>query len=110
MGCSCIDSKYNENFNRLKFRLNLNISDDEIIKNVAGFNSEKNFDILMHIAEENDIVAPLMKKKINEYCLKRNTSEPVVIGKGKCGNPCYEYQLNILFNCPKCGGKANREI
>lgn len=72
--------------------------------------SKKNYDILKHIYEENEIVSEKLKQKIDEYIKKREEAKPLQIATGKCGNPCYAYQKKIVFNCPKCDGNVNSEV
>ena len=72
--------------------------------------SKKNYDILKHIYEENEIVSEKLKQKIDEYIKKREEAKPLQIATGKCGNPCYAYQKKIVFNCPKCDGNVISEV
>ena len=58
----------------------------------CNIRTQKNFDLLKRIAEENEIVSQRLKQKIDELCLKRNKGDPLQIAVGKCGNPCYAYQ------------------
>ena len=85
-------------------------SEDNMMKEFCYIRNQKNFDLLKRIAEENEIVSQRLKQKIDELCLKRNKGDPLQIAVGKCGNPCYAYQLNLFFNCPKCNGNVNRNM
>ena len=84
-------------------------NDDQLIK-FCHLYSEKNYNILKSIYQENDIVSQKLKQKIEEYIKIREEAKPIQIATSKCGNPCYAYQRKILFNCPKCDGKVNSDV
>ena len=92
------------------FQKGFDVSDERIIE-LFGFKTTMNkIEILKKIKEENDIVVPLLKKKIDELMKKRD-EKIIMIGKGKfCGSPCYAYNKNILLHCPKCNGSTSIEI
>ena len=55
----------------------------------------------------NDMAAALPKltAKLNELIARRDSQTPRVIAKGNyCSNPCYEFNLNLVNECPKCKG------
>jgi hypothetical protein len=48
--------------------------------------------------------------KLAELIAKRDAQTPREIAKGNyCSNPCYEFNLNLLEECPKCKGKVIME-
>ena len=60
----------------------------------------------------NDMAAALPKltAKLNELIARRDSQTPRVIAKGNyCSNPCYEFNLNLVNECPKCKGKVIME-
>ena len=60
---------------------------------------------MIEIEEEDKIVTPKFKKKMEELISKRENSKPRIIAEGNyCKKPCYEYNTNLLETCPKCGG------
>ena len=62
---------------------------------------------LRKIFDENNILAPLLKAKINELCEKREKSKPIIVARGNCcKNPCYAYMKKLTENCPECEGKV----
>ena len=80
------------------------------MKEFSYMKTQKNYDILKLIAEENEIVSQRLKQKIDELWKKRDGGNPIQISVGKCGNPCYAYKLNLFFHCPKCNGNINCEL
>lgn len=112
MGCSdCFaDTLINSDRKASDVRLVFHKSKDEMLNKFSYCCSNKNYEILKKIYEENDIVSERLNQKIQEYVKIREESKPVEIATGKCGNPCYAYQRKILFDCPKCDGIVNRDI
>ena len=107
----CFDSSvYYEDKKVKEIYLTLWESNDDMMKEFCEIKNQKNFDILKRISEENEIVSQRLKQKIDELCLKRDKGDPLQIAVGKCGNPCYAYQLNLFFNCPKCNGNVKRNM
>ena len=72
--------------------------------------NRKNYEILKHIKEEASLLTERLKPKIYELIKKREKAEPLQIGTGKCGNPCYAFQFKLLFYCPKCNERVTREL
>ena len=112
MGCSdCFaDTLINQDQKAKDVRLVFHKSKDDMLNKFSYCCSNKNYEILKKIYEENDIVSERLNQKIQEYVKIREESKPVEIATGKCGNPCYAYQRKILFDCPKCDGIVNRDI
>ena len=107
----CFDtSLYHQDKNVHEIYVILSESDVEMMEEFSDVRNQKNYDLLKRIAEENEIVSQRLKQKIDELCLKRNKGDPLQIAVGKCGNPCYAYQLNLFFNCPKCNGNVKRNM
>ena len=107
----CFDtSLYHQDKNVHEIYVILSKSDVEMMEEFSDVRNQKNYDLLKRIAEENEIVSQRLKQKIDELCLKRNKGDPLQIAVGKCGNPCYAYQLNLFFNCPKCNGNIKRNM
>ena len=107
----CFDSSlYHQDKNVHEIYVTLGKSDVDMMKEFSYVRNQKNYDLLKRIAEENEIVSQRLKQKIDELCLKRNKGDPLQIAVGKCGNPCYAYQLNLFFNCPKCNGNVKRNM
>ena len=53
---------------------------------------------------------PKLTAKLNELIARRDSQTPRVIAKGNyCSNPCYEFNLNLVNECPKCKGKVVME-
>ena len=51
-----------------------------------------------------------LRAKLKELIAKRDSQTPRVIAKGNyCSNPCYEFNLNLVNECPKCKGKVVME-
>jgi len=109
MGCLSSVNYYEDKNAHEVYKILLN-SEDNMMKEFCYIKNQKNFDLLKRIAEENEIVSQRLKQKIDELCLKRNKGDPLQIAVGKCGNPCYAYQLNLFFNCPKCNGNIKRNM
>ncbi len=73
--------------------------------------TNKKYDELHKITEQNEKLSPLLNEKIKELCKKREEAKPEIIATGNfCKNPCYEYNQKIIKNCPKCGGKVERNF
>ena len=109
MGCFS-DYAYYEDRNVFYIFEALRKSNDDMIIQFCNIETKKNFDILKRIEEENDILYKKLKDKIDELFKKREEADPLQIAIGKCGNPCYAFQLKLLFICPKCNGKVNRDM
>lgn len=109
MGCGSmfLDVQYARDKDVVKIMTATQESSDNTIKKLGFFRSSKNLEIIKKIKEENDKVAPLLKRKIDELIKKGNEAKPIEIGKGKCGRTCYAYNEKIIFNCPKCNGQVN---
>ena len=63
-------------------------------------------------SDTDDMAAALPKltAKLNELIARRDSQTPRVIAKGNyCSNPCYEFNLNLVNECPKCKGKVIME-
>ena len=56
-------------------------------------------------------MGPKMAAKIKELISRGEySSTPVMIGTGNsCNNPCYLYNRRLMTECPKCGGKVEKE-
>ena len=77
----------------------------EVFNNI----NQKRYDESNKILEQNEQLYPLLLEKIKELCKKREEAKPEIIATGNfCKNPCYEYNQKIIKNCPKCGGKIER--
>jgi hypothetical protein len=79
--------------------------DNEVLKKL-GENYRTNSKLLMKIDDENKILIPKMKEKIDQLMSKQNENI-VEIGTGNsCNSPCYTYNSKFFKECPKCQGKV----
>ena len=66
---------------------------------------------LVETEPEDKIFSAKLKLKICELVEKMNEAEPNIVAEGDyCSYPCYEYNRNLINNCPKCGGKVIMDI
>ena len=102
--------EFEENQNIIKERklekyYRLRNYDNEVLKKL-GENYRTNSKLLMKIDDENKILIPKMKEKIDQLMSKQNENI-VEIGTGNsCNSPCYTYNSKFFKECPKCQGKV----
>ena len=90
------------NLNKYRRLENLDI---EALKKL-GENYSFNANLLVKIDDENKILVPKMKEKIDQLMSKQNENI-VEIGTGNsCNSPCYTYNSKFFKECPKCQGKV----